>query len=35
MVNDAMVVLADVAGSNGTIHVIDTVLLSPGLALHQ
>jgi uncharacterized surface protein with fasciclin (FAS1) repeats len=33
MVNDAMVLLAHVAPSTGIIHVIDTVLLPPGLAL--
>ena len=29
MINDATVVAADVAASNGVIHVIDTVLLPP------
>ncbi|MEE4350717.1 MAG: fasciclin domain-containing protein [Pacificimonas sp.] len=29
MVNDATVVMADVAASNGVIHVIDTVLMPP------
>jgi uncharacterized surface protein with fasciclin (FAS1) repeats len=27
MINDATVILADIAASNGVIHVIDTVLL--------
>jgi uncharacterized surface protein with fasciclin (FAS1) repeats len=31
MVNDAKVVTADVAASNGVIHVIDSVILPPGL----
>ncbi|MCL4811235.1 MAG: fasciclin domain-containing protein [Vicinamibacteraceae bacterium] len=30
-VNDATVVTADVAASNGVIHVIDTVILPPGM----
>ena len=34
-VNDATVVTADVPASNGVIHVIDTVLLPPTLALGQ
>ena len=34
-VNDATVVQADVPASNGVIHVIDTVLLPPTLALGQ
>jgi uncharacterized surface protein with fasciclin (FAS1) repeats len=34
-VNDATVVMADVPASNGIIHVIDTVLLPPTLALGQ
>jgi uncharacterized surface protein with fasciclin (FAS1) repeats len=29
MINDAMVVKADVMASNGVIHVVDTVLLPP------
>jgi uncharacterized surface protein with fasciclin (FAS1) repeats len=29
-INDATVVTADIAASNGVIHVIDTVLLPPG-----
>ena len=29
MINDASVVAADVAASNGVIHVIDTVLMPP------
>lgn len=29
MINDAKVVTADVAASNGVIHVIDTVILPP------
>jgi uncharacterized surface protein with fasciclin (FAS1) repeats len=29
MVNDAKVTAADVAASNGVIHVIDTVILPP------
>ena len=29
MINDATVIIADVAASNGIIHVIDTVLLPP------
>jgi uncharacterized surface protein with fasciclin (FAS1) repeats len=29
MINDATVAAADVAASNGVIHVIDTVLLPP------
>lgn len=33
MVNDATVVMPDVMASNGVVHVIDTVLLPPGLAL--
>ena len=30
MINDAKVTAADVAASNGVIHVIDTVILPPG-----
>jgi uncharacterized surface protein with fasciclin (FAS1) repeats len=31
MINDAKVTAADVAASNGVIHVIDTVILPPGI----
>ncbi|TAF07781.1 MAG: fasciclin domain-containing protein, partial [Nostocales cyanobacterium] len=31
MVNDAKVVQADIEGTNGVIHVIDTVILPPNL----
>ena len=33
MINDATVILADLIGSNGVVHVIDAVLLPPAQPL--